>query len=147
MWGASDLVATLTYRDAVSSRAPVWGASSQVLRPGLIAIQFQVVPPCGGHLHPSFTNMISQMFQVVPPCGGHPILLSLCMLLTMFQVVPPCGGHPIIFRYGFFLRGFKSCPRVGGIVGTKGFWVPDNLVSSRAPVWGASYMLTTQSVG
>ena len=35
--------------EKVSSRAPVWGASSipSIIKP---AFKFQVVPPCGGHL-------------------------------------------------------------------------------------------------
>ena len=102
--------------DIVSSRAPVWGASS--CPPGLSAsIGFQVVPPCGGH--PDWTEeerYNPDEFQVVPPCGGHPNLAGLRAVLFAFQVVPPCGGHP------------------GQYAGN----IDPLLVSSRAPVWGAS---------
>ena len=55
----------------------------------------------------------------------------------MFQVVPPCGGHPGGGAWSPTPPGFKSCPRVGGI--TEALFICwQMLVSSRAPVWGAS---------
>ena len=55
-----------------------------------------------------------------------------------FKSCPRVGGigDPAGFLDPF--SGFKSCPRVGGIVFVK-LGKPDNrIVSSRAPVWGAS---------
>ena len=54
----------------VSSRAPVWGASLAAHQVGLVS-QFQVVPPCGGHLARVRPGACTYPFQVVPPCGGH----------------------------------------------------------------------------
>ena len=56
-------------------------------------------------------------FQVVPPCGGHLAVSGVTLKAEKFQVVPPCGGHP----------RRKVAPFV------------DGKVSSRAPVWGASF--------
>ena len=56
------------------------------------------------------------LFQVVPPCGGHLTPDIYFDKAEMFQVVPPCGGHQ-----GSTNRGKR-----------------DIIVSSRAPVWGAS---------
>ena len=100
------------------------------------------------------------MFQVVPPCGGHPAHRLRRRGRSRFQVVPPCGGHPRRPHQSQNAWGFKSCPRVGGITSRarapSSYWkfqvVPpcgghlpqvgdvlrDVLVSSRAPVWGAS---------
>ena len=76
----------------VSSRAPVWGASqSYELKPD--KVQFQVVPPCGGH---------------------HAVSASLAECFV-FQVVPPGGGHQNLGANLDRDEGFKSCPRVGGI--------------------------------
>ena len=57
-----------------------------------------------------------------------------------FQVVPPCGGHHKYYMAISPLACFKSCPRVGGI---RLLPLCGNLsgVSSRAPVWGASFAL------
>ena len=77
-------------------------------------------------------------FQVVPPCGGHRFPLVYFCQLIMFQVVPPCGGHPGRLLVERVMGvGFKSCPRVGGI-GLEERGLCLRLVSSRAPVWGAS---------
>ena len=65
------------------------------------------------------------MFQVVPPCGGHLGEEPVEEIEVMFQVVPPCGGHR---RPGSRVRR----PPV---------------VSSRAPVWGASLALRHAALG
>ena len=105
------------YRKAaaeVSSRAPVWGASSWARRQRIVD-SFQVVPPCGGHREKFQSSLFAQFvssrapvwgaskimaaalapcqFQVVPPCGGHLLLHRLVDCCHKFQVVPPCGGH------------------------------------------------------
>ena len=59
VWGASRLFLQGYEAMIVSSRAPVWGASEAV-KTDLVAAQFQVVPPCGGHLK----------FTVLSSCVG-----------------------------------------------------------------------------
>ena len=86
------LVPVCIHDHAVSSRAPVWGAS-----------------------HPQATAGIRPRFQVVPPCGGHPWLWMMVELSICFKSCPRVGG---IFHCQFHTRdrnSFKSCPRVGGI--------------------------------
>ena len=140
VWGASSGKSTLMVRLAVSSRAPVWGASGkhrQHQRQGRVSsrapvwgaspratvinveTQFQVVPPCGGHLSNIFTTAGARGFKSCPRVGGIFFVLCITLLLAKFQVVPPCGGHPC--------QGGPS--RIS------------NPVSSRAPVWGASQVL------
>ena len=48
--GHLPLLAAAFILSVVSSRAPVWGASSLVSESSPIRYEFQVVPPCGGHL-------------------------------------------------------------------------------------------------
>ena len=74
----------------------------------------------------------------MPPCGGHHVRPKYPVLGLGFQVVPPCGGHRIAENLLGILLGFKSCPRVGGIIGCNINHQEDPVVSSRAPVWGAS---------
>ena len=121
---------------AVSSRAPVWGASSNSsIAP--ISDSFQVVPPCGGHhgncqypkkhqfgfkscprvggiLLGVFAQMEREMFQVVPPCGGHPDGAPGPAGPAGFQVVPPCGGHRERLKSHIQLKMFQVVPPCGG---------------------------------
>ena len=78
--------------------------------------KFQVVPPCGGHpeLIAHFINELS--FKSCPRVGGIKVSAVPSQSGTLFQVVPPCGGH----------RSVISEEQ------------EKQLVSSRAPVWGAS---------
>ncbi len=78
------------------------------------------MPPCGGHRGPLPDLPRCCGFQVVPPCGGHPPRWALSALPLSFQVVPPCGGHLALFH--FLTRKY--------------------VVSSRAPVWGASIIIS-----
>ena len=86
------------------------------------------------------------MFQVVPPCGGH---RSLSVIMagapSCFKSCPRVGGIgcPLDVRRTY--AGFKSCPRVGGIRQSS-FTSIRLIVSSRAPVWGASRSLRKQDV-
>ena len=123
--------------------------------------KFQVVPPCGGHHHASLQRATAAGFKSCPRVGG--IRASDCIWLPykvssrapvwgasrpvsrrlddgQFQVVPPCGGHHKYYMAISPLACFKSCPRVGGI---RLLPLCGNLsgVSSRAPVWGASFAL------
>ena len=100
--------------------------------------RFQVVPPCGGHPPVIGAVLAVRLFQVVPPCGGHRgVSCKKEILLSKFQVVPPCGGHQLRDSNRPKMPSFKSCPRVGGILGGDCMSV-SLIVSSRAPVWGAS---------
>ena len=143
----------------VSSRAPVWGASALAVPLGVVC-QFQVVPPCGGHpisrrvksggnvssRAPGWgassrgLSLISQYawFQVVPPCGGHPVLPGSSCLSHQFQVVPPCGGHLAYRVHRCFPLLVSSRAPVWGA--SRGYGNNRYIysVSSRAPVWGAS---------
>ena len=123
--------------------------------------RFQVVPPCGGisSWPPQSHGWIS--FQVVPPCGGHlGMPTSIATMRSVSSRAPVWGASSPSQAIVLFFCSFKSCPRVGGIL----YWacsqsavvtfqvVPpcgghhgDRLwqyrkfvVSSRAPVWGAS---------
>ena len=138
VWGASTKGASFLLPSRVSSRAPVWGASQTTASRSSPPL-FQVVPPCGGHRQQVIavgvaflvssrapvwgasgltleTYGITDQFQVVPPCGGHQAGALPVVSAVKFQVVPPCGGHPdLVAQY------------VGLMI-----------VSSRAPVWGAS---------
>ena len=78
----------------VSSRAPVWGAST-----------------VHGQLHPR------EKFQVVPPCGGHLPPLSLYRVsVNVSSRAPVWGASPPRAGHLWPARSFKSCPRVGGIL-------------------------------
>ena len=126
---------------------------------------FQVVPPCGGHPVPSFGWEMGPPFQVVPPCGGH----LAGQYATGGQVssrAPVWGASDGQSAKAAAMAGFKSCPRVGGILATApvchngvsfkscprvgGIWPRmscpcQELVSSRAPVWGASLQAGPQN--
>ena len=54
----------------VSSRAPVWGASSIAMVCSNSTDVFQVVPPCGGHLHPQRGHGLPARFKSCPRVGG-----------------------------------------------------------------------------
>ena len=94
MWGASRHTRDFCLFGAVSSRAPVWGASDL-------------------HLH-------------------------LLILVGSFKSCPRVGGILVAVDDVKVVHSFKSCPRVGGIQG-KPVICMTMIVSSRAPVWGASY--------
>ena len=160
VWGASCDPRLACIASQVSSRAPVWGASAICGRRARSS-EFQVVPPCGGHHHASLQRATAAGFKSCPRVGG--IRASDCIWLPykvssrapvwgasrpvsrrlddgQFQVVPPCGGHHKYYMAISPLACFKSCPRVGGI---RLLPLCGNLsgVSSRAPVWGASFAL------
>ena len=100
---------------AVSSRAPVWGASAAE----------------------HFARDSDGRFKSCPRVGGIPRRQRNGRLLPSFKSCPRVGG--IVNEGAENQRdpGFKSCPRVGGIVRSV-VLSPLQQVSSRAPVWGAS---------
>ena len=121
----------------VSSRAPVWGASSGLRRCRRWRYRFQVVPPCGGHRVVVLDFAKPIRFQVVPPCGGHPehcgglvrqhcvssrapvwgasaSHLGVSSTSTRFQVVPPCGGHLGMSQELGRAEKFQVVPPCGG---------------------------------
>ena len=149
----------------VSSRAPVWGASS-ILPMLTQIISFQVVPPCGGHPRCCARSSPSACFKSCPRVGGIQQFLMGMGQALQFQVVPPCGGHPRHTWRASSPSSFKSCPRVGGIrrrllcllrrrcfkscprvggIRRPPRAAPICCVSSRAPVWGASCCSTATS--
>ena len=106
-------------RSRVSSRAPVWGASFPQAGIRRTVQPFQVVPPCGGHhARPQRPKKERVSFKSCPRVGGIHRRRNSSRKHERFQVVPPCGGH---------LRTF--CENL-----------KERKVSSRAPVWGASYI-------
>ena len=124
------------------------------------ATTFQVVPPCGGHPDGSQGENPPEEVSSRAPVWGASIICDGSIRSGKFQVVPPCGGHLASGATSYTQAGFKSCPRVGGIVGKgRGPCLPHVcfkscprvggipisievdgrvIVSSRAPVWGAS---------
>ena len=79
------------------------------------------------------------VFQVVPPCGGHPVLLREGIDPLAFQVVPPCGGHRGSCRPPPWVLPFQVVPPCGGHLVKAACLASGPGVSSRAPVWGASW--------
>ena len=77
-------------------------------------------------------------FQVVPPCGGHHRALERSIIPSQFQVVPPCGGHQILIGKPMPLKMVSSRAPVWGASIFAVFREDNMYVSSRAPVWGAS---------
>ena len=138
VWGASDCFCLCSAFFSVSSRAPVWGASTASKVRVFVAVSFKSCPRVGG-ISTNLTEFrLHRCFKSCPRVGGIPCGSSFSFIV-MFQVVPPCGGHPLQRTPGWGrTKCFKSCPRVGGIarlVGRTGAV----RVSSRAPVWGASF--------
>ena len=125
----------------VSSRAPVWGASRLINR-SRRGRRFQVVPPCGGHPSAPRAAGTTRTFQVVPPCGGHRSSLCWRAAQSPFQVVPPCGGHRKRNGIKKLVWSFQVVPPCGGHPDVVERVVEGYKVSSRAPVWGASGVMT-----
>ena len=101
---------------SVSSRAPVWGASDLQYRLKTPTLQFQVVPPCGGHLFAVCSGPLRIAVSSRAPVWGASSRDAAVESTEPFQVVPPCGGHrSILQKRDIAIK-----------------------VSSRAPVWGAS---------
>ena len=76
-------------------------------------------------------------FKSCPRVGGILVGLYVEVIETCFKSCPRVGGILQVLGLGPCLMRFKSCPRVGGIPATT-VTAGINLVSSRAPVWGAS---------
>ncbi len=121
---------------------------------------FKSCPRVGGIGRATFSGYRKYEFQVVPPCGGHLVTPgSRLQIKRVSSRAPVWGASGIIRLRSTCLVSFKSCPRVGGIppglsLGIScGFQVVPpcgghpiatsifsqvSTVSSRAPVWGAS---------
>ena len=128
----------------VSSRAPVWGAST--ICEGLQSSwRFQVVPPCGGHPAVCFITGISLlMFQVVPPCGGHLVEALRVIVPVVVSSRAPVWGASRRKRGHGARRPVSSRAPVWGASGRLRLFCPGADVSSRAPVWGASAELEAE---
>ncbi len=155
MWGHRLQVPALVRAPAVSSRAPVWGASPGSHPIAGCRIGFKSCPRVG-HQYIAIEGQTARSFKSCPRVGHLGVYSSdfCCVgvssrasvwgaspfapklkLVLLFQVVPPCGGIIVLpLRFGHSLR-FKSCPRVGASICRAGCrkW---HGVSSRAPVWG-----------
>ena len=117
VWGASRGVGMRLRKRKVSSRAPVWGASCEEYTE---AAGFNVSSraPVWGASHPRRRSELRTLrFKSCPRVGGIPCAAGRKPPQARFQVVPPCGGHPV------------------AVISTSS----STLVSSRAPVWGASW--------
>ena len=81
-----------SFRSAVSSRAPVWGASRPLSgkRPFR---GFKSSPRVGSILIEDFSTILPKCFKSCPRVGASRTTIRLYMR-EKFQVVPPCGGHP-----------------------------------------------------
>ena len=77
-------------------------------------------------------------FQVVPPCGGHLPTVMTLLGKKLFQVVPPCGGHLSLGPFPEFINVVSSRAPVWGASPARKSMSCATNVSSRAPVWGAS---------
>ena len=121
----------------VSSRAPVWGASSRMSYRRM-SIRFQVVPPCGGHLKILDGRSLPRSFKSCPRVGGIVSFKRKSERWSRFQVVPPCGGHHSREERNVLGDGFQVVPPCGGHLGAYEQLGTAEKVSSRAPVWGAS---------
>ena len=118
VWGASrkrknPVVAHLK----VSSRAPVWGASEEMKKAKERGVVSSRAPVWGASRFPSRSGRPRRRFKSCPRVGGIMLVGILSQVIFLFQVVPPCGGHRLFQDPG-------SRP---------------HRVSSRAPVWGASW--------
>ena len=124
---------------AVSSRAPVWGASSDDIYTDTVQLVSSRAPVWGASSVRSAPPREARTFQVVPPCGGHPgPILGSGTGQGVSSRAPVWGASQSTCGSGTRSTCFKSCPRVGGILhGLKRRPTPP-IVSSRAPVWGAS---------
>ena len=99
---------------SVSSRAPVWGASINLLW-GTLPPWFQVVPPCGGH--PLQLQGICRplCFKSCPRVGGIGAIEKISGGEGVSSRAPVWGASEKMQSAAMDAAGFKSCPRVGGI--------------------------------
>ena len=122
----------------VSSRAPVWGASRLLRSRRLSTRSFKSCPRVGGisvYRGPAGHRQVSSR---APVWGASDLHLHLLILVGSFKSCPRVGGILVAVDDVKVVHSFKSCPRVGGIQG-KPVICMTMIVSSRAPVWGASY--------
>ena len=144
----------------VSSRAPVWGASKKPFLSRPIGVSFKSCPRVGGISASISKSSLLHGFKSCPRVGGISVYrgpaghrqvssrapvwgasdlhLHLLILVGSFKSCPRVGGILVAVDDVKVVHSFKSCPRVGGIQG-KPVICMTMIVSSRAPVWGASY--------
>ena len=135
VWGASGQPHHFRVASEVSSRAPVWGASCAGCRE-VGRVQFQVVPPCGGHL--AIVKHSASVSSRAPVWGASFGVGRDFFQVAMFQVVPPCGGHPMYQYRPLLSVSVSSRAPVWGASERNSEVLVVPKVSSRAPVWGAS---------
>ena len=123
---------------SVSSRAPVWGASTDYRIALRAYFRFKSCPRVGG-IHLRYRRSASHCrFKSCPRVGGIGFVFARGRVNLRFQVVPPCGGHRVAHRPATIEACVSSrAPVWGASLGRcKRYF--DKIVSSRAPVWGAS---------
>ena len=132
-------------RTAVSSRAPVWGASLNSASPSMPIFGFKSCPRVGGIGGICPASVARGRFKSCPRVGGIATAVSVGLIRKAFQVVPPCGGHPFRVLFSSFTSLVSSRAPVWGASQSDcgNGRLPD--VSSRAPVWGASRVIPTIS--
>ena len=82
----------------------------------LAHIEFQVVPPCGGHPNCWSSITRARCFKSCPRVGGISARHGNGRWHAWFKSCPRVGGIRYLFSRRRYLRSFKSCPRVGGIL-------------------------------
>ena len=124
-------------RIAVSSRAPVWGASWKVVGDMPMLLVSSRAPVWGASPLPSpYSNRA--LFQVVPPCGGH-LRTDRTGWETLFvsSRAPVWGASALTCQFLIVASVSSRAPVWGASQFYHKFSMP-HVVSSRAPVWGAS---------
>ena len=101
-------------------------------------MSFKSCPRVGGIHQQRYNGHSGKQFQVVPPCGGHLERDSVSRIEIGFQVVPPCGGHLGALGEAEGVEVSSRAP-VWGASKASEFVLHFINVSSRAPVWGASF--------
>ena len=138
VWGASAVVDLSNVVQQVSSRAPVWGASLDHLDFAESHLVSSRAPVWGASSTPSTPTTGSEQFQVVPPCGGHLDDEGGSVPDVRVSSRAPVWGASERLNYGDEFQYVSSRAPVWGASRERGRLLAALLVSSRAPVWGAS---------
>ena len=100
--------------------------------------RFKSCPRVGGIPRPLRAYARELQFQVVPPCGGHQRPNAVSSERLGFKSCPRVGGIHILASIPHGLRAVSSRAPVWGASSHIKNISEKGVVSSRAPVWGAS---------
>ena len=140
--GHPELIIDVLLLRHVSSRAPVWGASWYLMAGSKSRLCFKSCPRVGGIFGTGSGLTRLSQFQVVPPCGGHLYADGTCEPIeAVSSRAPVWGASPAVHAVGG-LNPVSSRAPVWGASTTRGAAIRAQQVSSRAPVWGASSAYT-----